>query len=425
MAERDSLVSQFTAVSGVDSERAIFFLESAAWNLESALSSFYEEGDDVAPAGEPLGDRPEAEGAPSTPQRPSSQPTQLQKAIINMMDRDGESSSEEDGQAFYAGGSEHSGQQVLGPPKKKADMVAKLFKSAKEHGAEVLESGKEGKKQKKITFGGTGYRLGGSYITGSQLFLLTTLHTTGSQLFLLTTLHTTGSQLFLLTTLHTVIPDTSKKEERPRDVALKMWRTGFTVDDGPLRTYEDATNAEFLNSIKRSEVPLELIREARGGEVYINMADHRHEDYVQSRSSLRAFSGSGHTLGSLAPMVVGQETEPLGAVGGASVNTTLIASTSKDPKALENAAQAKLNVNTSAPVTNIQVRLPDGSRLVLKVNHSHTIRDIRQFISAARPAIQSTEFALMTTFPYAELTDVSQTVEEGKLLNSALVVKTK
>lgn len=28
------------------------------------------------------------------------------------------------------------------------------------HGAEVLESGREGKKQKKISFGGTGYRLG-------------------------------------------------------------------------------------------------------------------------------------------------------------------------------------------------------------------------------------------------------------------------
>lgn len=50
------------------------------------------------------------------------------------MDQDSDNSSneEEDGQAFYAGGSEHSGQQVLGPPRKKSDMVTKLFKSAKE-----------------------------------------------------------------------------------------------------------------------------------------------------------------------------------------------------------------------------------------------------------------------------------------------------
>lgn len=38
------------------------------------------------------------------------------------------SSDEEEGQAFYAGGSVHSGQQVLGPGKKK-DFVAEMFKS--------------------------------------------------------------------------------------------------------------------------------------------------------------------------------------------------------------------------------------------------------------------------------------------------------
>lgn len=44
--------------------------------FQSALSSFYEEADEEGPS-EALGDRPEAEGAPSTPQRPSSQPTPL------------------------------------------------------------------------------------------------------------------------------------------------------------------------------------------------------------------------------------------------------------------------------------------------------------------------------------------------------------
>jgi len=42
------------------------------------------------------------------------------------------SSDEEEGQAFYAGGSEHSGQQVLGPGKKKKDIVAEMFRSVQE-----------------------------------------------------------------------------------------------------------------------------------------------------------------------------------------------------------------------------------------------------------------------------------------------------
>lgn len=38
---------------------------------------------------------------------------------------------------FFAGGSERSGQQIVGPPKKKSpnELVEDLFKGAKEHGA--------------------------------------------------------------------------------------------------------------------------------------------------------------------------------------------------------------------------------------------------------------------------------------------------
>lgn len=42
------------------------------------------------------------------------------------------SSSDEEGQAFYAGGSEHSGQQVLGPSRKKNDFITEMFKSVQE-----------------------------------------------------------------------------------------------------------------------------------------------------------------------------------------------------------------------------------------------------------------------------------------------------
>lgn len=384
MADQESLISQFAAISGADNERAKFYLESAAWNLESALGSFYEEGEE-SPT-EPLGIRPEAEGAPNTPQQPSAQPTP--QARINMIGQDSDSSEDESGQAFYAGGSTHSGQQVLGPPKKKSDMVAKLFKSAKEHGAEVVEGHKDGKKSKKFNYSGTGYRLGET---------------------------NDDTQ---------IIPAAAKEEEEPRDVLLKMWRTGFTVDDGPLRSYEDPSNAEFLNSIRRGEIPLELIREAHGGEVYINMADHRHEDYVTPKTTLKPFTGSGHSLGSPAPNVVGQVSHPSGAVGGAS-KTSAVSGASLDPKAAEKKAQDDLKIDSQQPTTNIQVRLPDGSRLIIKLNHTHAVSDIRQYISTARPSFETTEFALMTTFPHAEVTELSQTVAEAKLLNAALVVKPK
>ncbi|KAK7071382.1 NSFL1 cofactor p47, partial [Halocaridina rubra] len=85
------------------------------------------------------------------------------------------------------------------------------------HGAEVVEGSKDKKKSKINTYSGTGYRLGET---------------------------NDDTQ---------VIPGTSvqNRNEEPRDVSLKMWKSGFTVDDGPLRTYEDPSNAEFLTSIKR------------------------------------------------------------------------------------------------------------------------------------------------------------------------------
>lgn len=44
-----------------------------------------------------------------------------------------DSSDDEDGQAFYAGGSEHSGQQVLGPPRsRRTDIVTDVFRSVRQ-----------------------------------------------------------------------------------------------------------------------------------------------------------------------------------------------------------------------------------------------------------------------------------------------------
>ena len=43
------------------------------------------------------------------------------------------SAGDEEGQAFFAGGSEHSGQQVLGPPRKSpGKIIEEMFRSARE-----------------------------------------------------------------------------------------------------------------------------------------------------------------------------------------------------------------------------------------------------------------------------------------------------
>ncbi|KAL5006746.1 hypothetical protein ScPMuIL_015552 [Solemya velum] len=354
------LIDQFINITGVDSDRAKFYLESSAWNLELAMASFYEGNDDSAPVD--ITEETEEDW-------PSGSATKSRFATISNM-REESSSSEEEGQAFYAGGSETSGQQIIGPKKNK-NIVENLFKAAKAHGAEEASSADAGPKKKlsKSMFGGTGYRLG-------------------------ETDESTESDI--------IRSAPTRQDSRSVDVVLRLWKTGFTVDDGPLREYRDPSNQDFLSSIQRGEAPRELIKNARGGEVNINMEDHKDEEYVRPKVAMKAFSGAGHMLGSPAPNVVG------------SVNVSS-----------EGGAKENVTVDSSQPTTNLQIRLADGSRLVAKFNHSHCIRDIRRYIIIARPQYESSNFILMTTFPNKELEDESQTLEQAKLLNAVIVQKLK
>lgn len=143
------------------------------------------------------------------------------------------SSDEEQGQAFYAGGSERSGQQVLGPPKKNPikDYVSEIFRSAQESGAEVVDPHTRHAAQAGSSRGGAG----GSVYAG------------------------TGYRLGMTDNDHTVLPSASAGESsrpgsRPQTVEpiiIKLWSNGLSINDGPLRPYEEPENQSFLNSIKR------------------------------------------------------------------------------------------------------------------------------------------------------------------------------
>ncbi|XP_067163574.1 NSFL1 cofactor p47 isoform X4 [Apteryx mantelli] len=334
MADREEALREFVAVTGVEEERARFFLESAGWDLQIALASFYEDGgdDDILTLPQPT---------PSSISRGTAASDHRVTSFRDLVHAQEDDDEEEEGQRFYAGGSERSGQQIVGPPRKKSpnELVEDLFKGAKEHGAVAVDR----------------------------------------------TAKSSG--------------ETSKPKVH---VVLKLWKSGFSLDSGELRSYQDPSNAQFLDDIRRGEVPAELRRLARGGQVNLDMEDHRDEDYVKPKSVFKAFTGEGQKLGSTVPQVMG---------------------TSSPAQQAENEAKASsaISIDESEPITNIQIRLADGGRLVQKFNHNHRIRDIRLFIVDARPAMAATSFILMTTFPNKELTDENQTLKEANLLNAVIV----
>ncbi|CAH3031522.1 unnamed protein product [Pocillopora meandrina] len=381
--ERNRMVAEFSGVTDADAERAQFYLESSGWDLHVALSSFY---DTMGEDDENIGAETEqAQEQPST--RSKHTPTGRNIASLSSVQAtENADSDDEEGQAFYAGGSDTSGQQILGPPRKKQtsnDITQGIFDDAKRHGAEVVADedvvGRQGARHQPV-FKGAGYRLGDTEGDSSQ-------------------------------PLPETLPFRADAPQQPTEVALKFWSNGFSVDDGPLRSFDDPANKQFLDSVRRGEIPQELLRLSRKGEVHVNMEDHRHEEYVPPpKPKLQAFSGTGHKLGSPAPDVKSSH----------STEQRASQSSSSTPQPM-----ATSPLDQSQPVTSIQIRLADGTRMVSKFNHSHTVGDIRKFICASRPQMATQSFVLMTTFPNKELSDETQKLSEANLLNAVIVQRFK
>jgi len=184
-----------------------------------------------------------------------------------------------------------------------------------------------------------------------------------------------------------------------------LWSEGFTVDGGQLRSYRDPANAPFLDAVKRGEVPRELQEKLQGKECSLSIIDKHHEDYAPPKNAVRAFTGKGQMLGSPAPVVSSN--------GPASVS---------DRQTTESEARNNITLAPGEPVTTIQFRLVDGSRLSAQFNHNHTVEDLYAFINAARPEYTGANY-ILTLFPNIQLTEKASSLKQANILNSALTQK--
>lgn len=246
-------------------------------------------------------------------------------------------------QAFYAGGSQHSGQQILGPSRDSNEsnrLIENLFNHARQSAALVTD------------------------------------------------------------------PNSRPGPAEATSLPITFWRNGFTIgEDGELRDYNSPENRQFLECLKRGDTPPELASRVRGGMIDVRLDNKALEDYKPERK-LQAFSGEGHRLGAPVPETVdlpGQRSEGQQDVGPSS----------------------GLAVDESKPVTTVQVRLVDNSRLVIRANLSHQIGDLVSHIRAIRPQYSNTNFVLASTFPAQELSDLEQTIEQAKIANASVLQKIK
>ncbi|KAL3094030.1 hypothetical protein niasHT_027358 [Heterodera trifolii] len=154
--------------------------------------------------------------------------------------------SDEGRQGFFVGGSDRSGQEVLGPNRNENITADHFFEAIRRAGAERITQ-----EQNKA------------------------LNTTGQ---------TGGSA--------------SGRQQLPVHVRLVFWNNGFTVDDGPLRQFQDPQNREFLQAVMTKRIPAELTMAAPGREIDLRI-EKKGTDYEQPKT--KAFSGQGNQLGGPGP----------------------------------------------------------------------------------------------------------------------------
>lgn len=103
-------------------------------------------------------------------------------------------------------------------------------------------------------------------------------------------------------------------------------------------------------------------------------------------------------------------------LGGGEASTSAAVPTSAQP------IETWGGPDDSLPIISIQIRMPDGQRLVGRFNHTQLIRDIRSFVAAARPG-QPVPPVMMTGFPSKAIEDESLTIEAGGLISAVVIFK--
>ncbi|KAF9078273.1 hypothetical protein BDP27DRAFT_1309330 [Rhodocollybia butyracea] len=222
-------------------------------------------------------------------------------------------------------------------------------------------------------------------------------------------------------------PTADSTRQEPTIRHLTFWRDGFTVEDGELMRYDDPNNEQVLAEIHSGHAPPSLLNVRPGEPVELRVAKRTEQDYIPPQRA--AFSGDGHRLGSPVPHIIGAGVtspnmpgsfEALVASTGAFENVVASSSSSRPEP---DSVNTKFEVDQSKPMTSVQVRLADGTRMVCRMNLTHTVLDLRNFINASRPENLTRPYTIGTTFPNRTLDDLNATIEAAGLKNSVVVQK--
>ncbi|KAJ2898474.1 protein phosphatase regulator [Coemansia aciculifera] len=415
-AAQDELIRKWIAVNEGTVDQARFYLEANNWDLNAALSNFYEEpplseglptqpqGDLALPldptlisteyagrhrlAAAPVVSAGPMNAAAALPQAPLAPAASVPRrrygsgariaTLSSLGNQDNGGDSDSDAQEWYAGG-ERSGMAIRPPTKDSGDpesgsLVDRILRRAAESSTSAgpSNSQSEGRPSQPRTFAGRGRALGNPNDSSTANDAAADSES-----------------------------DLSDAEDND-DVAVReitFWRNGFSLGDGPLFNTEDPVNRQNLEAILQGRAPLDILNVRPGQQVEMKVTNRRDEDYVPpAQPPAQPFSGHGHRLGGISPAV-----------------------TSSAPSSHSQVSTGRpISLDQSQPIVHVQIRLADGTRLVARVNASHTVGDLRAFVLSERPEAGQRPFAFKTIMPPKVLSDDQETVAQAGIANAAI-----
>lgn len=194
-----------------------------------------------------------------------------------------------------------------------------------------------------------------------------------------------------------VVPDAQPRSAEPgpsETRILHIWADGFSIEDGPLRRYDDPQNAADLEMIRAGRAPIHLMNVRNDQPVDVQLMKHN-ENYKAPPKVYKPFSGGGQRLGSPTPGPSG---------------TSSMAPVSSNPTSASSGATATTTeppIDDSQPVIRLQIRLANGTPLRARFNTTHTLGDVYDFVTRASTDAGSRPWVIATTMPSKDHNDKS------------------
>ena len=135
--------------------------------------------------------------------------------------------------------------------------------------------------------------------------------------------------------------------------------------------------------------PPHILNVVPGQPVELRVVKRLQDDFIPPKR--KAFSGHGHRLGSPVPGTPTGVAESSAIPGSFPPSASSSSSSQAAPRSAETFG-TRFEVDQTKPTTSVQIRLADGSRLVARMNLTHTVGDIRNFINAYVPGSLRVEY---------------------------------